>query len=1303
MGGPATFSGTTYQARVMAFICCHMLADAPLGWLDGPDVPTAVVPEVSGPGDDLWVECAVPARRFEAQAKHGLSGRSEIIEMLRSLSESTSDAPLVLVVDPTASAPIRRDLREDLVRLRSGRTAPLKEITRSLREAVPEAEPVLHRLRVVQVDLDSLSAAHTALALVLLRSALEDPDRAEAALAILFEHASDATWRRLQSTRPQIVALLANTGIAVKPQRPNDRWHARLDWIQRLLEGFYNEAALDQLNHLATDIAAAQPEAMVRYRLATQRAKGSRQLQRWEEAVRFAREALDFVPGGLEALLNACYASLGQGEISAAASFAARAQTTASGDVRTWIAAAWVSHDLGSATPDPPKSIAEDPKYILTLAQIALRKNSLPEAYAMAGRCMEAGLRTPEALVTRAETLLAMPQAARERVGGSLEDIERWTSSALEQLENHNHPTAHLALAVRAEARRALGNSEGAAADSQRLQELDPDDPNALRSLSSGLLEKGNTSEAYSLLLRPAVEMHADLLALRGTIADRLGQQAAALTDLDKAERRLGDARDPVRVRWELADLAITLCDAARAERLLTAITGSAAEETQWRIIRARLAWLQANRREATTLYQAAADADPDNRVEVLGELAHRLVQAGHFEEALQTFDLIEEDLPEKWLPVFAHALIGSNELVRAQQLIEKVGAKGSLPDWAVSLAVDLAGRSEDTEKQVLLLQELVERGGSRDEVRLRLALVAHLLELGQTGDAETQLESLIGGSLAPLEQAQAAVFLKELGHYDRAVDLAFAAYRAHPNDAGVVKAFITVTMLGRARPREVTEVGADTYVELQRQDGQIEAHTLYSAPPADRRLNEHLMPEAASLEIMGKKIGDKIVRKPAGWTEEWTVKKIEPAIVHAARDAAENYGSRFPGEPFFITSIPIGPEGSVEEWAPMIATLNNRRNAIERVFEAYGREGWPLSVVAKLIGASIPTAMIRGDVQPYDSPLQVEWGDPDGQATVLRDLAETRFLVIARSALHTAARLGLLGTISGTYRLRAPLALRAELDWEVREATARLADGWHMVSSGPSGIVVQDLAPGHSILREAVEDLREQREWLLSNVELDPRPLEVVAREARSKTKMRELLGASSYDSAALAAHSGGMLWADDLGLRRTEIGIGRPLKSCSTVTLLTVLAERGALAPDERDHYLLKLVLLRYARVIPTPELLFFALRAVAEFGQAGSREAISLLGTSVIHLGTAAELLCETLKRHAMVGIQTMSTHEVTLQALHAMAVGWPKQLVVGAVSRIAQEKLGLLPGPLRDCLIACREFGERLGGGSGLVGL
>ena len=79
MGGSATFSGTTFQARVLAWAEVHLLAQTPLGWIPSVnDTPVAVSGETLGPGDDVRVELGDGQGPLEAQVKHGLNAAGDL-------------------------------------------------------------------------------------------------------------------------------------------------------------------------------------------------------------------------------------------------------------------------------------------------------------------------------------------------------------------------------------------------------------------------------------------------------------------------------------------------------------------------------------------------------------------------------------------------------------------------------------------------------------------------------------------------------------------------------------------------------------------------------------------------------------------------------------------------------------------------------------------------------------------------------------------------------------------------------------------------------------------------------------------------------------------------------------------------------------------------------------------------------------------------------------------------------------------------------------------------------------------------
>lgn len=134
-----------------------------------------------------------------------------------------------------------------------------------------------------------------------------------------------------------------------------------------------------------------------------------------------------------------------------------------------------------------------------------------------------------------------------------------------------------------------------------------------------------------------------------------------------------------------------------------------------------------------------------------------------------------------------------------------------------------------------------------------------------------------------------------------------------------------------------------------------------------------------------------------------------------------------------------------------------------------------------------------------------------------------------------------------------------------------------------------------------------------------------------------------------------------------------------------------------------LTRIVILRYATVIPTPELMLHSIRQVPTAGRDGMQAVMGTLGSSFTELGSAVDVLVDTLKRCAALDIQVVSIRELTTLGLTAMASSWPRSVVVAAVVRAASRTLRLLPSSLQECLDASQDFraqGETGGGGGGL---
>ena len=120
MSGSGGTGGYDYQADTFAYVATHAVCQHRLGWFDDfDDTPTAVRSETSGPGDDLGIE-TLGGTNIEVQAKHGLNRGRKFDQAVQRIIAGLVRDPLlrgVLLVDSTASGPIRDEFRNDVPRL----------------------------------------------------------------------------------------------------------------------------------------------------------------------------------------------------------------------------------------------------------------------------------------------------------------------------------------------------------------------------------------------------------------------------------------------------------------------------------------------------------------------------------------------------------------------------------------------------------------------------------------------------------------------------------------------------------------------------------------------------------------------------------------------------------------------------------------------------------------------------------------------------------------------------------------------------------------------------------------------------------------------------------------------------------------------------------------------------------------------------------------------------------------------------------------------------------------------------------
>lgn len=891
MGGDATFTGTTYQARVIAFLYVHVLAQMRLGWFNpADDTPLAVSGETDGLGDDARLEFGSKLPDAEVQAKHGLSGGAELDKVLERLQSKTPEGfvvPVVLTVDRhRTSRWIFSHLPTDLGRLRSGRSDALRAETERIREQLAESgasDSVLNAFYVTPIDVDSAQDPESKHAYHLLQtSVLDDPGQATAAWAVLVDDAAEICARRERRTRKDLIALLDGANIKVRPPARDDPWHRDLDFTKQLVGKRMYEPALAQLKDMEQRLSEAKDVGQrVRYRFFTQRAVVLTNLSRGGEALSDARRALEYEPKGLEALRIACQAALLTGKLAAASDFSQRVVEAHPDDGSAWGAQAQVAAAGGEPIPQPPPAVSESIPFRKALAQIALINGDQQAFLELSADLLRAEERSPIILFNRANILIDAPsKTAGMSDDERLADVERLATEVIDALAGSPDPLLVKCFVLRSSARHLLGRAKEADADLASARKLQADDADALALEAHARARSGDLTGARELLRYPSVEEVPELVALRARLAALSGAEADARRDLQSAIDGADSSGDPDRVRLAAVDVATLLEDFDLAEDILDSVSPKREKDPPYFSMKGRLAFARGRVEAGVEAYRECERLHPDARPILLSELGSNLLQAGRGPEAVAVFaELRPSEIPAEALRVYAAALIETDSLRALQELLEGLPEDDPLPSWALAAATELAVRQEDPDAAIRHLGNLVESGQGRAGARIELARL--LLETGRSGDARPHVEVLRERQdLTAIQRMQVAQLLQELGREEEALTLAHEAFRARPGDARINRAFIMMTFTGKDEPPSADAVGPETYVRLESGRGDVREYMVASGTDLDPRRNEISVHDAESAGLMGKKVGDRVERVSGLEATEWEITALLPRIV---------------------------------------------------------------------------------------------------------------------------------------------------------------------------------------------------------------------------------------------------------------------------------------------------------------------------------------------------------------------------------------------------------------------------------------
>ena len=619
--------------------------------------------------------------------------------------------------------------------------------------------------------------------------------------------------------------------------------------------------------------------------------------------------------------------------------------------------------------------------------------------------------------------------------------------------------------------------------------------------------------------------------------------------------------------------------------------------------------------------------------------------------------------------------------------MIDVAVGHGTMPDWVLHYAAQIALRRNDRERAAQHLEQLVARGKASDGTRFLLA--ATLLELDLPERAETHVDALRAAEgLTAADRMRLAQLLLGLKRTEEAVVVALQAYRESPNNPEINRVFVGIVLNSKTTPEETPEVGPGTHVRLVSQDGDTLEYVVLPEGEEVWLPNEITLDDARAIGLLGLRIDQPLVRNEGRWmSKKWNIALIQSVVKFVFNDILAHYDTKFPAQPFFVSGHKISSGMSKpSDFQPLVASAHDRRQHLSEIFNLYRQHVLPLEMVAKLAGVSISAVMHHVQQSEDRCPLWVEWGDEPGAMSSRTAVREAGSVVLTRSAVFSLWQLGIHEAMGQRIRLLAPRTLRDQLRRELVEAEEWLRDGRAFMGTGGHGLEVHELPAGHEVLMRERDNLSNQLAWLDTCVEVVPRPLEAFGESVSTLGEVRAQIGEASHDSVELACHEEAALYADDLGLRVLAKQMG--VSSFSSVALVQVLPERGAMTTAARESTLVGLTERHYATVRVTPEMLLESLEATRT--ESVAQVVFASLSAPTLALTEAADILVSAIRRAALKGVRTRSTGEIIRRGLEALARRFSRLEAAEAVERSAHHHLDLLPLELARVQAVCQEI-------------
>lgn len=1074
----------------------------------------------------------------------------------------------------------------------------------------------------------------------------------------------------------------------------DERWHEKIDKANQLYEQGKAKSALEQYSHLLEQLGDKEVHPSIRYRLYTNKGACYLARQQFSSARKAFLKALDYDPEGALAHANLAQAALARGNHDEALD---RAKQALKLEPESRIAAHVLAQVGGEDWEElVPNELKETPEVLTARGLVHAKHQQLDRAVELFSEALRRGNRSPQVLVMLAEVLYSRLLPDAPNFEEEAERIRRLADEAIGQLSDEQPQ-----LLARAHVARGLSqfDAEDAIPDLEQARQLDPDSPGPTAALAKAYARSGELEGAiFCLRSIPEEQFSPAHEAQMANILGQQGDQQAARDHLRRAAKGADQFPDSNYFRLELAETAVAIGELGFAREQLEKIEVNVGDH-RISVLRARIASREDDIERLVEHYEAAiAQAQGEQAAKIQLEAGVNLQSLGDYERALRFLLPAYESLQSKTAaqPVL-QGLVKTGRFPKATEILAQVQAQAAeadapLPDWALDIGSLIALSHDDVEEATQFLEQLIEREGQdTSTVGLRLARV--LVQAGQGDQARQVLERHVATSdLDPRDKMFAAELHQRSDGNEDPITLAYEAIRDEPDDAELQLAYVKIFLEEEDTTRESLEadkVGEDTWVRLE--DGQDDEKPEYFIVTDEPSSGSFGAPEYAPESDVAKKLiglttGDNVEFE----FETYRVAEIKSCYVHVFQHILLRFNIQHP-EVGALRKFKVGSPDSPRFFGPIIRQLQENKKTQERLLEFYEKRRLPLGAVAEALGEPFWRVYFHL-AQASDVHLHVADGTSHWQARSRQSARQDGAIVVSYSALLTLQELGDLGILPELYaELVAPRSLLQGVTDHLNKLNEERAQGGGqrlaLGEVGPSIIEydAEDLTP-------LIETLEEMLDFLESSTMIETRPTKFTGREA---TRVREMVGSSSFDAYALSAEDR-VLYADDFGLLSLAANEAS-VPGFSTYWLLLEAVEQGLIETHSLHDAATELIHLNHYFVPINAEMLLDVLSDDAYQFSKRYQEVLDRLRPHYANLQSSIPVAVEFFKKLATSPLGGGFLRQAVSQMLMRLTEGKEPLGVLERLEQLVIVHLHLLPTHQRVIREEIQKLREIRGGG------